>query len=419
MPLIGSFTPPGDKSISHRLILMSILAEGEMLISGLSNCEDVKSSLGAFRTLGGLTSLQVDGLVIKGLNREVRTNEQIDIDCGNSGTTMRLLTGILAGLSGSFRLDGDRQLRARPMQRVADPLIQMGAKVETDNGRPPVTIFGSKLSGVTCRINDASAQLKSAVLLAGLSASSPTTIVLSSSSRDHTERLIRYWGGRLASDGLTLTVQPGLLKLPRRFLTPGDPSSAAFFLVAASIISGSRVTAKNLLLSHGRTGFLRVLDRMGAKVSLTMESDTPEPTGEVTVTYNGPLHATEIQPDEVPSLIDEIPILALAATLAEGVTIFRKVDELRLKETDRLMSIRHQLGAMGARVRIEGDDLLVEGPTSFILPTQLDSGHDHRLAMTLVMALKAANAKVPIAGLESIPISYPDFQNHLDSLWSH
>jgi 3-phosphoshikimate 1-carboxyvinyltransferase len=303
------------------------------------------------------------------------------------------------------------------MKRVADPLNAMGGKVETTNGRPPVSIEGAALSGTDCKIGDASAQLKSAILLAGLSASSPTTVTVPVATRDHTERLINHWGGRVASDGLRLTVQPGLLRLSRSFSTPGDPSSAAFFLVGAAMIPGSRVTARNMLLSHGRTGFLRILDRMGAKVNLTMDSDTPEPVGEVTVAYDGPLQATEIADDEVPSLIDEIPVLALAATQAKGATVFRKVDELRIKETDRLMSIRHQLGAMGARVGIEGDDLRVEGPTTYVIPKSLDSGHDHRLAMTLVMALKAAGASAPIAGLDSISISYPDFNDHLASLW--
>ncbi|MDR2456600.1 MAG: 3-phosphoshikimate 1-carboxyvinyltransferase [Deltaproteobacteria bacterium] len=417
MPLVGKFSPPGDKSISHRLVLMSLLAESQMLVTGLSRCDDVSRSLAAFRALGGRAEPEEGGLMIHGLSGNLRAQTLVEIDCGNSGTTMRLLMGLLAGRPGFYRLDGDRQLRARPMKRVADPLAAMGAKIETTGGKPPVSIEGKALSGGDCRVFDASAQLKSAVLLAGLSASSPTTITVPIATRDHTERLIAHWGGKIAVDGLKVTVQPGLLKLSKTFFTPGDPSSAAFLLTGAAMIPGSRVTAKNLLLSYGRIGFLRVLDRMGAKVSLTMERETPEPVGEVTVAYDGPLKATEITEDEVPSLIDEIPVLALAATSAEGQTVFRKVDELRIKETDRLMSIRHQLGALGARVGIEGDDLLISGPTDYIIPHSLDSGHDHRLAMTLVMALKAAKAEAPILGLESIPISYPDFISDLASLW--
>jgi 3-phosphoshikimate 1-carboxyvinyltransferase len=417
MPLVGAFTPPGDKSISHRLVLMSLLAVSKMLVTGLSDCEDVRRSLAAFRALGGEAKPQDGGLLVTGLDRKVKAQEPARLDCGNSGTTIRLLMGVLAGLPGRYLLDGDRQLRARPMKRVADPLASMGARIETTNGKPPVAIEGMRLSGVNCKVSDASAQLKSAVLLAGLSASSPTTITVPAETRDHTERLINHWGGRVSGDNLRITVQPGTLKLSKTFATPGDPSSAAFFLAGAAMIPGSRVTASNLLLSHGRTGFLRVLDRMGAKVGLTMERDTPEPAGSVTVAYNGPLQATESLAAEVPSLIDEIPVLALAATAATGVTVFRKVDELRIKETDRLMSIRHQLGALGARVGIEGDDLHVEGPTSYVIPKSLDSGHDHRLAMALLIALKAVKADIPVIGLESIPISYPGFKAALASIW--
>jgi 3-phosphoshikimate 1-carboxyvinyltransferase len=325
--------------------------------------------------------------------------------------------GILSARPGKYLLDGDTQLRRRPMERVAEPLRLMGAKIETLNGRPPVTIWGGPLTGIDYRMNTASAQLKSAILLAGLQAAGQTSVTEPHATRDHTERLINYFGGQIAVQELTATVAPVGLTLPKRFTTPADPSAAAFFLVAAAMIPGSRVTAQNLLLSRTRSGFLRVLDRMGAKVSLTMVADTPEPTGDVTVSHDGPLRATEITEEEIPSLIDEIPILSLAATQAQGRTVFRQVDELRVKETDRLMGIRHQLGALGARANADGDDLIIDGPTSFILPESLDSGSDHRLAMTLAIALKAAGADLPILGRESIAISYPTFDADLNSLW--
>jgi 3-phosphoshikimate 1-carboxyvinyltransferase len=337
--------------------------------------------------------------------------------CNNSGTTIRLLMGILAAHPGCYTLDGDMQLRRRPMERVAEPLRLMGAEVETVLGKPPLTIRGQKLTGIDYTLNEASAQLKSAILLAGLSAEGTTSVTEPAASRDHTERLINYFGGRIEVSNLTIKVKPSQLTLCKHFATPADPSSAAFFLVAAAVTPDSYVTAKNMLLSRSRSGFLRVLDRMGAMVSLTMLGDTPEPSGDVTVRFNGPLTATEVMPEEVPSIIDEIPILALAATQAQGRTVFHQVEELRIKETDRLMSIRHQLGALGARVNAEGDDLVIDGPTSFILPESLDSGSDHRLAMTLSIALKYAGASVPIIGCESIPISYPSFNEHLALLW--
>jgi 3-phosphoshikimate 1-carboxyvinyltransferase len=281
-----------------------------------------------------------------------------------------------------------------------------------------MTIEGRPLNGVDYCPTDASAQVKGAILLAGLKASGPTSVTEVSATRSHTENLINHFHGHVAVDDLKLTVTPGILRLPPVFETPADPSSAAFFLTGAAIIPGGRVTATNILLSPTRTGFLKVLNQMGAKVTMVMTSDTPEPCGDVTVEYAGPLTGAEVPAEDIPSLIDEIPILALAAALAEGPSVFRGVEELRVKETDRLMSIRHQLGALGARVKIEGNDLLIQGPTTFILPDRLDSGRDHRLAMTLIMALRAAKANIPIVGEESIAISYPNFQEHVKLLWS-
>ncbi|MDR1312318.1 MAG: 3-phosphoshikimate 1-carboxyvinyltransferase [Deltaproteobacteria bacterium] len=421
MPLRGRFTPPGDKSVSHRLILLSLLAKGEMLVRGLSDCEDVASSLKCFRALGGKATEEQDGLRVTGLDRNfppMPESGEIDLECENSGTTMRLLAGILAGAPGRYVLTGDAQLSRRPMERVAEPLRLMGAKVSTMAGKPPMVVEGGKVNSSEYALKDASAQVKGAVLLAGLSASDggPTVVLERASTRAHTERLVDFFKGRVSVDGLRISIWPGTLVLKDTFLAPADPSSAAFFLTGAAIIPDSKVTAENILLSPGRIGFLRVLDRMGANVSITLTSDTPEPVGEATVEYAGPLKGAEIAPEEVPSLIDEVPVLALAATRAEGRTVFRKVDELRIKETDRLMSIRHQLGALGARIKIEGDDLVVEGPTSFIMPESLDSGSDHRLAMTLSLALLAAKRNVPILGSGSISVSYPGFGAQLEAL---
>jgi 3-phosphoshikimate 1-carboxyvinyltransferase len=396
---------------------MSLVAKGETLIKGLSHGEDVLTSLAAFRALGGEAREEAEGLRVKGLAGTWPRFESLEIDCRNSGTTMRLIAGILAGVPGRYILDGDDQLRRRPMERVAKPLRLMGAKVSSNEGRPPLIIDGGSLTGVDYTPADASAQVKGATLLAGLLASGPTSVTEILPTRGHTETLINHFHGRAVIEGLTITVCPGLLTLPPVFDVPGDPSSAAFFLTAAAMIPGSKVTATNILLSPGRTGFLKVLNRMGAEVTLTLTSDNPEPVGDVLVEHTGPLKATEVTPEEIPSLIDEIPMLALAATQANGQSVFRAVDELRVKETDRLMSLRHQLGALGARVNAEGNDLIIDGPTSFILPETLDSGRDHRLAMTLSIALAAANAKVPIIGAESMAISYPSFEESLKELW--
>ncbi|MDR1041637.1 MAG: 3-phosphoshikimate 1-carboxyvinyltransferase [Deltaproteobacteria bacterium] len=421
MPLRGRFTPPGDKSVSHRLILMALLARGEMLVRGLSDCDDVASSLRCFRALGGKAVEGQDGLRLTGLDRAwpaMPESGEIDLDCANSGTTMRLLTGILAGAPGRYVLTGDAPHSRRPLERVAEPQRLVGAQGSTGGGTPPLTLEGGKVSSVEYALKDASAQVKGAVLLAGLSAADggPTVVTERAATRAHTERLLDFFKARVTVEGLRISVWPGTLEFKDSFQSPADPSSAAFFLTAAAIIPDSRVTAENVLLSPGRTGFLRALDRMGAHVSITLKSDTPEPVGDATVEYAGPLRGTEVAAEDVPSMIDEVPVLALAATQAEGRTVFRNVDELRIKETDRLMSIRHQLGALGARIKVEGDDLVVDGPTTFIIPETLDSGSDHRLAMTLSLALLAAKAKIPILGAESISISYPGFETQLEAL---
>ncbi|MDR0880928.1 MAG: 3-phosphoshikimate 1-carboxyvinyltransferase [Candidatus Adiutrix sp.] len=418
MALRGELIPPGDKSVSHRLVLMALLAEGEMSVTGLGDCEDVKTSLAIFRSLGGSALGGPPNLTIKGLGGRLNIDpdREVELDCANSGTTMRLLAGLLAGLPGRFLLDGDIQLRRRPMERLADPLRQMGARIETTNGLAPIAIQGGGLHGIDYQNQEGSAQLKGAVILATLSASSPSRVTEPIPTRDHTERLVSYFGGRVTTTGATIEASPGSLTLPADFHTPGDPSSAAFFLVGAALIPESRVTARQILLSSTRIGFLKVLDRMGASIAITLGKDRPETSGDVTVEYNGRLTATEVTKEEVPSLIDEIPMLALAAALAEGETVFRQVRELRLKETDRLTAIKHQLGALGVKVRVEGDDLFVTGLTKLTLPETLDSGHDHRLAMTLHLALKAARASVPILGDESMAISYPAFQADLARL---
>ena len=418
MALRGEFTPPGDKSVSHRLILLSILADGEIMASGVSDGEDIKNSLSIFKALGGEVLGGGSRLTIKGLGGNVKfpADQVLDLDCGSSGTAIRLAGGILAGLPGQFLLDGDSQLRRRPMERLADPLRQMGARVETSSGHAPINIKGGGLHGIEYVNSDSSAQLKSAVILASLSAGSPSRIIESIPTRDHTERMIGYFGGHINISGSQIDVAPSRLKLPDEIVIPADPSGAAFFLVGAAVIPDSLVTAKNILLSNSRIGYLKVLDRMGASVSISLEQEKPEPSGNVTVEYTKPLQATEISAEEIPSLIDEIPILSLAAACAQGVTVFRQVRELRYKETDRLTAIKHQLGALGGRVWVECDDLFIEGPTKAIMPETLDSGHDHRIAMTMHMALAMAGKSIPVIGEDSISASYPNFKNDLAML---
>ncbi len=412
--LSGVFTPPGDKSISHRVGLFSLLAGGSCRVANYSPCADCQSTLGAVTALGGRLDRQGEVLVLEG--GQGRLRPRAEVDCGNSGTTFRLLMGLLAGRRGEYRLSGDESLHRRPMERVAAPLRLMGASVATNQGRPPVTISGGALLGIDYALPVASAQLKSALLLAGLQAVGPTTVHEPAPSRDHSERLLAAWGAAVSRGADWVRVEPSTLTLPASLRVPGDASSAAFFLCAAATTPGSRVTAEGVLLNPTRVGFLTVLERMGARVTVTQQGREPEEWGRVEAEYCPELSATAIAAEEVPLLVDEVPILALAATQARGTTVFHGVEELRVKETDRLAAITSQLGAMGARLWTEGDRLLVQGPTPLRVPERLESFGDHRIAMTLRLALGLAGGECPISDQDCAAISYPGFAADLEKL---
>lgn len=414
MCLKGTFLPPGDKSISHRIALMSLQASGQCDVANFSPCADVRSSVDAVHRLGVNVRGTGDRLVIVGAGRKLE--KHCLIDCGNSGTTMRLLMGLLAGCEGEFVLDGDASLRRRPMERVALPLRTMGANIECTSGACPVTVRGGGLSGIDYDLPVASAQLKSAVLLAGIQADGTTTVRESAVSRDHTERLLSSWGAKIRRVGGGWEVQRSGISLPPSFSVPGDASSAAFFLCAAAIIPDSDVTAVQMLLNPTRIGFLEVLKRMGARLEIQQEGDEPEPWGSVRSMFSPDLAACHVHAHEVPSLIDEVPILALVATQAKGTTVIDGVGELRVKESDRLGAIADQLAVMGAHVSVHGDSLSIEGPTPLRAPDTLQSFSDHRIAMTLRLAGRLAGADPVIEGEESTEISYPGFQEALEGL---
>ncbi|MBW2618944.1 MAG: 3-phosphoshikimate 1-carboxyvinyltransferase, partial [Deltaproteobacteria bacterium] len=357
---------------------------------------------------------QAQEVVIQGCGEEFA--DLAAIDCGNSGTTMRLLMGILAGRPGEYTLDGDESLRGRPMERVAEPLRLMGATIKCSSGKCPVKISGGSLRGIDYDLPVASAQLKSAVLLAGLQAEGRTTLKEPALSRDHTERLLELMGGQVSRSGRLWRVERSRLSLPASHLVPGDISSAAFFLCAAAIIPGSQVRAEGVLLNPTRTGFLKVLRRMGAKVELEVQDKRPEPVGRVRVAYSPHLTGCQITPAEIPLLVDEVPILSLVATQAQGVTVFQGVGELRLKESDRLAALASQLGLLGAKVTAEADRLVVEGPTPLKGAPRLDSFADHRLAMTLRLASLMAGTETEIEGEASTAVSYPGFHDDLKRL---
>lgn len=406
--LRGSFTPPGDKSISHRVGLFSLLAAGSCAVRAYSDCEDCASTLRVVGQLGGKVQSTVDGLRLGGAAGEVVP--EADLDCGNSGTTIRMVQGILAGRPGAYRLDGDASLRRRPMERVAIPLRLMGAAIETSGGCAPVTVRGGRLRAIDYALPVASAQLKSALLLAALQADGPCRFSEPAASRDHSERMLRAWGADLRRDGNAVTIAPGRLMLPAAFTVPGDASGAAFFICGAAIVPGSAVTGTDVLLNPSRLGWVDVLRRMGASVETRVESEAPEAMGSLQAAYADRLQACEVTAEDVPNLVDEIPILAVVATQARGTTVFRACGELRVKECDRLAAIVAELGRFGAAVRVEGDDLIVQGPTALRTPaTPCESYGDHRIAMSCRIASLLCDGPVSIRDEGCAAVSYPGF----------
>jgi len=355
-------------------------------------------------------------MVVRGAGGRIKSGAFID--CGNSGTTMRLLMGILAGRPGWYLLDGDASLRQRPMERVAGPLRAMGAGVECCDGRPPVRIIGGRLTGGTHHLPVASAQLKSALLLAGMQASSVTRVIEPGPSRDHTERLLARCGARIRPADGAWVIEPSELTLPDEVWVPGDISSATFLLCGAALVPGGDVTAEKVLLNPSRLGWLEALRRMQARIEVETRGDDPEPWGNVRVCHSPDLRACDVPADEIPSLVDEVPILALVATQARGTTVFRGVGELRVKESDRLAAMVSELGKLGASLKVSGDDLVINGPTPLgVGDRDLDSHDDHRMAMTLRIAGLVTGREVVIRGEECAAISFPGFAATLEELW--
>ena len=409
-PLVGRISVPGDKSISHRVLMLAALADGASTVRGLSDGGDVACTRRIIEALGADVVDAGDGAISISGGRLEAVDHPLDV--GNSGTGIRLLAGLLAGLPFRSVLDGDASIRRRPMDRVLDPLRLMGASLRGRDGQPlaPLEIQGGGLRGIEYRLPVASAQVKGCVLFAGLSAEGPTTVLEDRPSRAHTEELMMAFGITLdaGSDGdlRSVTVQPGR---PTAFDhdVAGDPSQAAFWAVAASILPGSEVVVANVYAGPARSGFVDVLSRMGADI-------THDPTtGDLTVRHSG-LTGTVVTAEEVPGLVDEVPILAVAAACADGETTFEGVGELRVKESDRLATVESELGRMGADVRVDGDTLVVRG--SALTGAEVDSHHDHRIAMACAVAALVADGPTTIHGWDAVATSYPGFVADLDLL---
>ena len=415
--LAGVVTPPGDKSISHRSLMLNSMAAGEAHVSGLGRGEDVVSTMRCMEKLGATfeETGSPDSVRIRGLGPALNEPEDI-LDTGNSGTSMRLLGGLVAGQSFLTVLTGDASLRSRPMGRIVQPLQTMGARISGRNGDTlaPLAISGGDLKGIEYTMPVASAQVKSALLLAGLSASAPTVLHQPALSRDHTERMLRAMGATIEEDGLTLTLHPASLH-PVDVTVPSDISSAAFWLVAACCHPDADVTVAGVGINPSRTGILEALEAMGADITLeNQREEGGEPVADLHA-RSCQLHGTEIGGDLIPRLIDEIPVLAVAACFADSPTIIRNAEELRVKESDRLAATVHVLSRLGARVEERPDGMVVHGGGRLIGATVSSQG-DHRLAMAMAAAGLVSDGEVRVEQAESASVSYPSFWEHLDSL---
>lgn len=401
--LRGRLRVPGDKSVSHRALILAALADGPSRITGLSDGADVAATMAAMAALGA-TVVAGDGAVsVTGGHLREPSGP---IDVGNSGTAIRLIAGLAAGIDGLSVLFGDESIARRPMGRVAEPLRAMGASVDgRDRGRlPPLVIRGGGLHGIDYRLAVASAQVKSAILLAGLSADAPTTVHEPVPTRAHTEEMLVERGVDVDTDGPAVTIRPGPVA-PLDTDVPGDPSQAAFWVVAACITPGSDLTVDNVYLGPRRTGFVAALRRMGAEVEMVGASGLRA--------RHSALVGTEIGGEEVPGLIDEIPVLAVAAAYAEGTTVFRDAAELKVKESDRIAAMVAAINATGGRAEERDDGLAVTGTGRPLAGGRVGSVGDHRVAMSMAVAALAATGPVTVDGWEAVATSYPRFEEDL------
>jgi len=414
--LKGSPGVPGDKSLSHRALVLGALAHGSTEITGLSTGDDVASTCRCLAAMGVEIRARGAAHVVQGRGLRGWNAPREPLHCGNSGSTVRMLMGALAGQSLSCTLVGDPSLSRRPMSRVADPLTRMGARVTLSEGaHAPVRIDGvGGLSAIDYRLEVASAQVKTAILLAALYADGTTRLSGAIGSRDHTERMMPRFGAIVDVGPGSISLRGGGSLRAATLDIPGDPSAAAFWLAAACVVPEARVSLSNILLNPTRTGFVRVLQRMGASIEQRMQAHDPEPVGELEA-QNAALMAVTVEGEQVPYLIDELPMLAVLATQARGSTLVRGAAELRLKESDRIDAVAENLRRMGARIETFPDGFRVDGPQQ-LKGARLDSFHDHRVAMAFAIAALCAEGETCICNAESVAISHPGFFETLAEL---
>jgi 3-phosphoshikimate 1-carboxyvinyltransferase len=416
----GAIAVPGDKGISQRSVLLGGLAEGESELRGFGRAADTKSAISVVRQLGvGVEDEGGDTIRVRGAGLRGLPEPEAPLDCGNAGTVLRLAAGILAGQEGRFVLTGDESLSRRPHERIAEPLRRMGATVETTDGGAPVSIVGGHLSPIRFELPVASAQVKSAILLAGMFATGgATTVVERVPTRDHTERLLRELGVRVERRGSDVSIHPVERIDPFRVEIAGDFSSAAPFILAATLLHGSELLVEGVNVNPLRTGFLDVLGRMGANIAIfNRRTLSGEPVADLEV-RPAQLMATVVRAREVPTLIDELPLFALAAGMARGESVVRGARELRAKETDRIETVTNALRALGVRITPGDDGFRVRG-----VPTRprgrggvVDARGDHRIAILAAIGGLVSREGVRIQGVESVAVSFPGFFDLLDSV---
>ena len=412
MPVKGTLTLPGDKSISHRSIMLAALSGQRSKINNLSNGKDVKSTISCLKNCGiNIEYSSGSYFVIGGKFKQPIT----DLNCGNSGTTMRLLIGLLAGQGINANFIGDKSLSHRPMDRIIEPLEKMGLNIESNGIRPPIHISKSKLKGINYNMPISSAQVKSSILLAALGSDTETKITEKVTSRDHSEIMLKNIGVDITTDGRSIIVAPCNKFLPLDIHIPADPSTAAFFIGATVLMPGSKLRVMNMLLNETRIGFIKALEKMGCSFNYyNVHKEAGEKVGDIEVTYHK-LHGINIDASDIPSIIDELPMLALIASQARGITKVSGAKELRVKESDRIKAICKNLREIGGDIEEKSDGFIINGGTE-LTSGNIDTFDDHRIAMTFHIASLISGKKISLNNTNCVNISFPDFFKTIESI---
>lgn len=404
----GRLRVPGDKSISHRAVMFGSISKGITRITGFLNGADCISTISIFKKMGIDIEMNGTSVIVKGNGLHGLKRPDSILDCGNSGTTTRLVSGILSAQNFTSILTGDKSIQKRPMNRIINPLSLMGANIESNDGFAPLTITGSNLHGIEYNSPVASAQVKSSILLAGLYADSKTTVTEPAKSRDHTELMLRKFGADLTTNKTAVTINPAKELFACDIDVPSDISSAAFFMAAAILVPGSELILENVGINPTRDGIIKVLKSMGADIEIINSSNTFEPVADIKVCYSK-LHSTTISGELIPTLIDELPLLAAVASMAEGITIIRDAQELKVKESNRIKVMCEELSKLGVKVLETDDGMEITGTDKLCGNVIIDTHDDHRIAMTFAILNLISDGEIKLNNSKCVEISYPGF----------